>query len=68
MKIDFTDGYIEVKESGNTYVGEVAHEFMHLASKFSRDNGVDFQDALMMHIKQFWVMVDGEVNRIRQAN
>lgn len=67
MKIEFSDGYIEFKESGNTYVGAVAHEFMHLASKLSRDNGIEFNEALKACIKQFWVMVDEKVNNLRSA-
>lgn len=46
MKHLFNDGYIEIKESGNTYCGELAHKIMHIAENISREKNYDFDYCL----------------------
>lgn len=38
MRYTLPDGYIDLKESGNTYCGNIAHTLMHKASKVQRES------------------------------
>lgn len=62
MKVLFRDGYIETNAKGNTYVGNVAHEFMHLAEKTAREKQYDFQSTLNIYLQEFKKMIkSGEI-------
>lgn len=51
MKLTLNDGYIEMHDKGNTFLGETAHKIMYAASKVSRKANVDFNSALEACIK-----------------
>lgn len=61
MKIIFRDGYIQTNINGNTYAGNVAHQFMHSANKFARENNCDFKEILNIYIKEYKNMVKEEI-------
>jgi hypothetical protein len=51
MRINFSDGYIDLNPKGNTYCGNVAHELMYIAQKNAREFHVDYQYCLEIAIK-----------------
>lgn len=46
MRIEFRDGYIDLEDTGNTYVGNMAHDILHQASKLSREHNYSFNGVL----------------------
>lgn len=72
MRYILPDGYIELKENGNTYVGDLAHYLMHKASKiqreskrelskmFNKDIIVDFNTCLLHILKASYEVMNSK--------
>ena len=71
MRYILPDGYIELKESGNTYCGRIAHDIMHkaelvqresingLSKMFNKNIEVDFNHCLLHMLRVSYIKIDG---------
>lgn len=57
MKYKYSDGYIEIREQGNTFIGDIAHQIMHIAENVARESGKDFQYCLKVTCEQVKRMI-----------
>jgi hypothetical protein len=60
-EIRFSDGYIELKENGNTYLGETAHDIRRFANQMSREFKREFDSTLTVVIISYQRRVNKEV-------
>jgi hypothetical protein len=45
------DGYIEIRDSGNTYCGRIAHNIRHKASQVHRDCKKDMSEIFQRNVE-----------------